>query len=405
MTRQRAAGRERSDRVRVAVVSDAMPPWHKGGKETRYSELLARLPNHDFDVTVYTMRWWDGEPPEGKVRFRAICPRIPLYNNERRSIFQAVVFSLCTLQLVFRCFDVIEADQMPVLQLFPLRLVASIRRVQLLVSWHEVWGRAYWDAYLGLLGPFAAAIEVAAARLPDELLPVSHAAADRLEAIGVPRERLCVIPNGVDATLLAGVTAVEGSPELLFVGRLLAHKRCDLAVACLAQLRREGHDVRLGVVGEGPETERLVCLASDLGVANEVRFLGRVERHEDVWSLMKGASMLICPSEREGFGLVVAESLALGTPVVCADHRDNEARYLVDDPVVGMAVAAGELQAFVDATRALLSAPRDRASVADAFWKRHSDFDWDAAATKYAGQLRKAAWSKRSTGSSRFSGS
>ena len=70
-------------------------------------------------------------------------------------------------------YDVIEADHMPYLQLLPLRIVASIRRVPFVVTWHELWGPKYWRQYLGTqLGVIAAGIERLATRLPGMIIAV-----------------------------------------------------------------------------------------------------------------------------------------------------------------------------------------------------------------------------------------
>ena len=100
-------------RLRVAVVSDATYPWHKGGKEVRYLHLLSALPECDIDVVVYTMKWWDVVPKvvrteSGSLTYVAICPRIEMYKDKRRSITQALVFAASTCRLLTRQFDVIR---------------------------------------------------------------------------------------------------------------------------------------------------------------------------------------------------------------------------------------------------------------------------------------------------------
>ena len=111
--------------VRLAVISDAVYPWNTGGKEVRHHELLTRLARGQFVVTIYTMRWWEGgrSTVVDGIRYVAICPRLQLYVGRRRSILQALIFALCTLSVVVRRFDVVEVDAIPLLPLFPMRLV------------------------------------------------------------------------------------------------------------------------------------------------------------------------------------------------------------------------------------------------------------------------------------------
>ena len=134
-----------SDRV-LAVVTDALEPFNTGGKEARHAALLPRLGAHGVSVDIYTMHWWDGPRDRrlGALGLHAICPGLPLYHGARRSIRQAVTFAACSLRMLTRSYDVLEADAIPFLHLFPLKLVTTLRRKRLVVTWHEVWGRAYW---------------------------------------------------------------------------------------------------------------------------------------------------------------------------------------------------------------------------------------------------------------------
>ena len=158
-------------RPTIAVVTDSILPYHRGGKESRYFELTRRLALQ-ADLHVYTMRWWNTPRTRRQdgVTFHGLCRRIPLYSGDRRSMRQAVIFALSCLRLVTQRFDVIEADSVPCLHIFTLRLVAILRRKRLVVTWYEVWGPAYWRHYVGQGGRLAWWIERAAMRLPDEIM-------------------------------------------------------------------------------------------------------------------------------------------------------------------------------------------------------------------------------------------
>jgi glycosyltransferase involved in cell wall biosynthesis len=377
--------------VRLAAVSDAVYPWHRGGKELRYHELLGRMPARGVDVDLYTMRWWAGDPPAGAVAHHAICRRMDMYRGGRRTISQGIGFAASTLRLLrVPRPDVVEADHMPYLQLFPLALVCRLRRVPLVVTWHEVWGADGWAAYLpGMRGRIAARIERAAMSLPDIITAVSPDTASRLVAAGADARRVRTVCAGVRAAEIRATPADPGAPDILCVGRLISHKRADLVLRALALLP----EATAGFVGDGPERAALERLAAETGVASRVRFYGQVESDADVFALLRGARVLAAPSEREGYGLSVAEALAAGTPVATSDHPDNGARSLVA-PGLGEAVPAGDAAALAAALRRQMALPHDeaaRAARAAAFDAAFPDLSWDAAADAYAAVLREVA--------------
>ena len=383
--------REPTARVRVAVVLDTAPPWSKGGRERRYAEMLPRLAAQDLSICLYTMRWWDERPVGGAISYAAICPRLPLYRDGRRSILHGVLFAIGTLQLAFRGLDVIVADHMPYLQLFPLRAVAWIRRVPLVAEWHESWDAAYWREYLGPLGVIGATIERAAERTPDVIVAISAGLANELGAHGVADTKLVVISNAVDRSATARVEAAIDAPEVLVVGRLVEHKRVDVALGAFARLTQRSPAPRLGIVGVGPDRHRLEDLARTLGVDARVRFFGTVDGDGATWALMRGATVLVAVSEREGFGLTVAESLALGTPVVTVDCDGNEARRLVEHESTGAVVRCGDVAAVSAAIDVWLDRRVDHRELSERFWERHADLDWDVNAASYASVLKTLA--------------
>jgi glycosyltransferase involved in cell wall biosynthesis len=374
------------------VVSDALYPWHRGGKEIRYHHLLSRLPEYEMDVVVYSMKWWDRAPeaiefPRGSLVYSALCPRVAMYRGTRRSLVQAVVFAFSTLRLLTRKFDVIEADHMPYLQLLPLRAVAWIRRVPLVITWHEVWGREGWRTYLGRAGFVAANIERICVRLPDAIVAVSEGTAEKLAAIGAKAHRVFVIPSSLEFDQLLSTEPSSTAPELIFIGRLIKHKNANLAIEAVSILVSRGFDVHLGVVGVGPEEDRLKAQVEDLGLQSRVVFHSAIDSQQELWSLLRGSRVLLAPSVREGFGLVVAESLALGTPVVCALHADNESSKLIG-PSTGSAVPPFDALVLADAAEYWLQDNSLRADRIAAFRSEHDELMLDSMSRSYAEVLR-----------------
>jgi phosphatidyl-myo-inositol dimannoside synthase len=122
---------------------------------------------------------------------------------------------------------------------------------------------------------------------------------------------------GLDPGHLRGELRIEGKRVLAFTGRLVPHKGVDVILQALTMLP---DDVVLLVVGAGPRLPSLVGLARRLGVAERVRFCPAVV-DDDLPRYLGLADIFVFPSQSrlEGFGLAVAEAMAVGLPVVIAD--------------------------------------------------------------------------------------
>ncbi len=313
----------------IAMVTDAIYPYHRGGKEVRYHELARRLAQR-AEVHVYTMHWWPGpgERTESGVTFHAISRRHGLYARGRRSIAQALLFAVACFRLLTISFDVLEADHIPYVQVMVLRVVATLKRRPLVVTWHEVWGKSYWQDYLGRAGRAAWMVESLAMRLPDHIIAASPQTAERLRLLGACRGAITEAPNGIDIDAIKATRPIGVACDLIAVGRLMAHKRIDLLIDVVALLHAEGVPVTCRIIGDGPERLSLREHARALGVDHAIDFRHDVAEQEDVYALMKAAQVFVFPSAREGFGIAVLEALACGLPVVTTSAPDNLARHL-----------------------------------------------------------------------------
>lgn len=146
----------------------------------------------------------------------------------------------------------------------------------------------------------------------------------------VPAARLTVVPYGVHPVYLARPdegserdlterlgTPDESAPELLHVGSTVERKRIDVLLDTFAEVRRQHPRARLIRVG-GAFTRAQARRAEELGLVDAITVMPFMDRRT-LAALYRRAALVLQPSEREGFGLPVAEAMACGTPVVASD--------------------------------------------------------------------------------------
>jgi glycosyltransferase involved in cell wall biosynthesis len=328
--------------LKIAIVSDAIYPYNKGGKEKRIYEISTRLARKGHNVTIYCMKWWEG--PDTKidegVRLKAISPYFSLYSGERRSIKEALLFSLYSLKLVKEDFDIIDVDHMPHLLLFSTKLVALLKRKKLHVIWNEVWGTSYWIQYMGPSGVVAALIERITAMLPDKFTAVSEYTARELTTkLKVPPRKITVIPNGISIDELESIVPATSRSDVIFVGRLLSNKNVDVLIQSIALLKIKYPEIRCTIVGKGPERSKLIEIAQENDLLENVEFIEFIEDHNQLYALMKSSGVFAFPSTREGFGIVVLEANGCGLPVITTDYHQNAARYLIKEGLNGTVIS------------------------------------------------------------------
>lgn len=161
---------------------------------------------------------------------------------------------------------------------------------------------------------------------------------------GLRRRR--VIPNGI---VVPGTPAARlGSPVPLLgmAGRLVPGKDLGTVIRAVALLREGGTPVRLSVAGDGPDRAEWTALADDLGVADDVTFLGTLPESEmPRW--FAGLDVYVHATDGEGFSNALLGAAAAGLPIVASD-------------------VAGVHDVLADGREAALVAPRDTRVFADA---------------------------------------
>lgn len=201
-------------------------------------------------------------------------------------------------------------------------------------------------------------------RKADRLLAVSHELANRMTArVGVRRDEITVIPNGVDTERFGHMPREQARKALslpvdvfvvVAIGRLVAVKNYPLLIEAARLVRAAGVHLQLLVAGDGPLRDELEQRIRDAGMEGTVRLLGV---RTDTSTLLAAADAFALTSRSEGMSNTILEAMAAGRPVVATRVGGNPE--LVQEGVTGLLVTADSPQELAESLLAL-SADRAR---------------------------------------------
>ena len=207
----------------------------------------------------------------------------------------------------------------------------------LIVDWHELWAREYWLSYLGSVGGrIGAAVQGLCLRLPDQSFTFSRLVEERLVESnhGAAITRLTGEYAGASLEDVAPHVHVRGRALVVFAGRHIAEKHVAAIPPAIAAARHQIPDLECVILGDGPETETVRKKVRTLGLEQAIDVRGRVKSSE-VAETIASATCLLHPSEREGYGQVIVEAAALGTPAIVVAGPENAATELIEPGVNG----------------------------------------------------------------------
>ena len=296
-----------SGRIRVLYV---VGNFVAGGAERHLLELWSRLDRGGFDVAIACFR------REGQFLDEVLALGWPVHDLAvgRRLASVSGLFGLlrlCRLILDFRP-HVVHG------YLFGPNLYAALAG-RLTGVPAVVIAKRNVDAFET---PRQVAVQRLSHRLATHVTAVSHAVAETAVALGAARERVTVIPNGVDLSRFAAPPArsrtdANGNGVVVgTVGCLAPRKDHATLLEALALLAGRACHFRAVLVGEGPERPGLEARARDLGLEGRVGFLG--ERN-DVERLLPGMDVFVLSSREEGIPNALLEAMAAGRPSVATD--------------------------------------------------------------------------------------
>lgn len=366
--------------LRILVVNwlDRENPL-SGGAEKHLHEVFGRLAARGHQVTALVSGWAGCAP-------RATLDGIDVHRTATRYTFSLAAPRYYAKHLAACGFDVVVED----LNKVPL-YTSSWVAAPVVPLVHHLFG---WTAFGAGPGPVAAVTWLLEWTVPRafrglNVIAVSESTREDLVRRGMDRERIRVVPNGIDLVRFSPAPSARAErPRLLFLGRLKAYKRLDLIVDAAAWLARQGVDFELRIAGDGDQRSEIEARVRRLGLGDRVTLLGFISEDQKLQEL-RSAWIHVLTSVKEGWGISILEAAACGTASVASDSPGL--RDAVVHGETGSLVTHGDVPALASALRSLLADPVSRDRMGRRARTLAEALSWDASADGVEAVLRDVA--------------
>ena len=162
--------------MKIAIVSDRVFPFFKGGAEKRYWEIAKRLTRKGHEVHFFTGQWPGMEKKmtvEG-IHLHGVYKVNSFYVNGTKSIWESIKYAIFLVPYLFKeDYDLIDCEQFPILSVFPCKIASVIRNKPLILTWHEVWSLSCWIKYIGLKGIIGYLLDRSALLMGNVIITIS----------------------------------------------------------------------------------------------------------------------------------------------------------------------------------------------------------------------------------------
>ncbi|NIP36006.1 MAG: glycosyltransferase [Thermoplasmata archaeon] len=374
--------------MKVLTAAIRYPP-SPGGAETHAHEVAKELVSRGHDVKVYTSDLLREHPFEHLDQPYDKVDGVTVVRKRAYRLGEAFHFALMPgqLEILREPADVLHSHSFGYFHTNVMATRRKLRPTPLVITphyhppetmeggWARHQMRRFYDTNIANWVFDQADVIIAVSRA--ELSSMAHHINDL--------EKVRVIPNGIHFTnfeelpepgLFRRPRGIEG-PMLLYVGRLAVNKRMEFVIEAMPELLKAHPDLQLVIAGPDDGVgEKWRELASELGVADQVRFEGFLSE-EDKTAAYCDADVFVLPSEWEAFGIVLLESMACRTPCICADR--GGAPEVLEDGVTGYVAPYGDVEAWTSRIKEMLDDDAGRRRMGEAGRQRVRErFVWPA---------------------------
>lgn len=320
-------------KMRYAICSEFAYPYSKGGVEKRYFDLANSLIKKNHSIVWFTTKNWEGknEIIKNGIHYVGICNELNFKTSSgKRNILQPIIFGINSIKILYHRnkFDFIDISQYPFFHSFILFLICTIFKKKSVLSLYEIWG-SHWFSYRNfIIGFFGIMIEKMQIFFARKIIIISDKGFKSLSKNA--QKKTVLIPNWINFNKIQKSEIFEKKYDICYFGRLVKHKNVNKILSSIKKAKEKNIHLTAIIIGDGDQKNNLENLANKLGISNQVKFTGFIEKHSELLELASMGKIFVMLSDKEGGGSIVSiEANAIGLPVLC-----NNSQYGIDSSLI-----------------------------------------------------------------------
>lgn len=305
--------------MKILLVSEFFPTGKElqfsGGVEAR-NLFLAKYLSKNHKVTILTSKIKGSKNEEEILGFRIlrVGPQRS-YIATSGGILSRLLFIRAAIGAGQRITcDIVDGSNF--ITHFIAKSISTSKKIPVVAWYPDVWLGSWIKnaGLLGLIGEFLERINLT--RGFDAYIAISNETSRKLKKY--VHSPINVITCGVEPSEFQKYSAKSKSPTIITISRLTKYKNIDKLILAFALILLKFKNLKLIIIGTGPEEKKLIGLANELHIKNNVKFISNLPRLE-LTKELREAHIFSLPSEVEGFGIAVLEACAAGVPYVVSD--------------------------------------------------------------------------------------
>jgi glycosyltransferase involved in cell wall biosynthesis len=338
-----------------------------GGAEMYYHEIFKRLVSKGYQITVLAHSF-DGAPREEIVDgLRTIRIGTKLLFN-----FSAVLY-VNKHQHEYDCI-IEDLNKIP----FLTPLYTKKKRLHLVMHFFK--GSIFHEAFFPLaLYVYVMERCVSFFYKKEKFVAISGSTRDETVDFGIDAKNIEIVEPGIDTSFFKPTQPKSDPPVISYVGRLMKYKNVQFIIQALPELRKLVPGVVFEIGGTGDYKDELLRIAKNEGVADAVKFLGRITE-EEKRDMLSRSTLFVNPSLKEGWGINNIEANLCKT--ISLSNNVPGLKDSVIDNVTGLLYENGNIDDFCRKAYSVFSDEKLLRKLEDQAYKRALSLDWDAIAEK-----------------------